>query len=104
MRFLGMLDGPLEPQLDIPVIKDRIGPQLRVTATRGGLLHYLVPVGSWVQSGQALLDIRNPWGDVVETILSPSDGYVLAYGSYGNQAAASGDIVVFVAPRRLEQI
>jgi predicted deacylase len=101
MKFLGMLDGLPEPQLDMTVIKDRIGPQLRVTATKGGLLHYLVPVASWVQSGQPLLDIRDPWGDVVETIKSPADGYVLAYGSYGNQAAASGDIVAFVAPRRL---
>jgi uncharacterized protein len=101
MKFLGMLDGVPEPQTDVTVIKERIGPQLRLTATKGGLLHYLVPVASWVKSGQPLVEVRDPWGDVAETIASPTDGYVICYGSYGNQTAASGDIVAFVAPRRV---
>ena len=100
LKFLRMLDGELEPQTGMRVIKERIGPQIRLTAKRGGLLHYLVPVGSWVVAGQPLLLVRDPWGDVVETIASETDGYVLAYSSHGNQTAASGDIVAFVAPKR----
>ena len=42
--------------------------------------------------------IRDPWGDVIEEIRSPAAGYVLAYPRHGNHAAASGDVVVFVAP------
>lgn len=100
MKYLGMIDGQPDPQTDVPVLKERVGPQLRITAKEGGLLHYQVPVGSWVTTGQPLLVIRDPWGDIAETVLSPIDGYVLAYSSHGNQTAASGDIVAFVAPRR----
>jgi uncharacterized protein len=51
-----------------------------------------------VTRGQIVALIRDPWGDTVEEITSPTDGYVLAYPHHGNHAAASGDIVVFVAP------
>ena len=38
-------------------------------------------------------------GDVIEEIRSPAEGYVLSYPHHGNHAAASGDIVAFIAPR-----
>ncbi|MBI3963325.1 MAG: succinylglutamate desuccinylase/aspartoacylase family protein [Deinococcus sp.] len=100
MKYLKMLAGNLEPQTEVPVIPEPLRPQLRVTAQRGGLLTYLVPVGQKVRKGQPLVLVRDPWGDVVETVTSPADGYLLSYPRHGNQAAASGDIVVFVAPPR----
>ena len=100
LRHLHMLPGDLEPQdPSLPIIKDILGPQLRVTPDRGGLVHPVEPVGTWVSEGQVLVLIRDPWGDVVEEVRSPADGYVLAYPHHGNHAAVSGDLVVFVAPR-----
>ena len=99
LKHLDMLDGEIEAQdAELPIIKQILGPQLRVTPDRGGLVHPQVPVGTWVEQGQVVVLIRDPWGDVIEEIKSPAAGYVLAYPHHGNHAAASGDIVIFVAP------
>lgn len=98
LRHLGMLDGEVEPQADLPIIGQVLGPQLRVTPQRGGFLYPVADVGDWVTAGQTVLLLRDPWGDVIEEIASPADGYVLSYPHHGNHAAASGDTVVFVAP------
>jgi uncharacterized protein len=98
LRHLKMIEGELEPQRDLPIINELLGPQLRVTPERGGFVHPQVPIGTWVTKGQIVALIRDPWGDMVEEIASPTDGYVLAYPHHGNHAVASGDIVAFVAP------
>jgi len=99
LRHLGMVSGQIERQNpSLPIIPHILGPQLRVTPDRGGLVHPVVPVGTWVEDNQVLVVIRDPWGDVIEEVRSPAAGYILAYPHHGNHAAASGDIVVFVAP------
>jgi uncharacterized protein len=98
LRHLSMLPGEVEPQVNLPIIDQVLGPQLRVTPQRGGFLHPVAEVGDWVTAGQTVLLLRDPWGDVIEEIASPVDGYVLSYPHHGNHAAASGDTVVFVAP------
>jgi predicted deacylase len=99
LRHLGMLAGTIEPQdSSLPIIPKILGPQLRVTPDHGGLVHPVHPVGTWVEEGQTVVLIRDPWGDVIEEIVSPAAGYILAYPHHGNHATASGDIVVFVAP------
>jgi predicted deacylase len=98
LRHLQMLSGELEPHVNLPIIDRVLGPQLRVTPERGGFVHPAVSPGDWVHGGDRLALIRDPWGDIVEEVLSPTDGYVLAFPRSGNHAAASGDIVVFVAP------
>jgi uncharacterized protein len=97
MRHLKMIDGTVEPQPpDLPIVDKVLGPQLRVTANRGGFVQTVEPVGAWVTKGQIVARVRDAWGDVIEEVASPADGYVLAYPHHKNHAAASGDIVVFV--------
>lgn len=98
LRHLKMIEGEPEPQRDLPIIDELLGPQLRVTPERGGFVHPQASIGSWVKKGQIVALIRDPWGDTVEEIGSPTEGYVLAYPHHGNHAVASGDIVAFVAP------
>jgi uncharacterized protein len=98
LRHLGMLEGPVEPQRDLPIIDRVLGPQLRVTPERGGFVHPMVSIGDLVNTGQTVVLIRDPWGDVIDEIASPADGYVLAFPRHGNHAASSGDVVAFVAP------
>jgi len=100
LRYLKMLDGVPEPQDErLPIIQEVLGPQLRVTAERGGFVHPQATVGEWVADGEVVAVVRDPCGDVVEEIRAPAAGYVLSYPHHGNHAAASGDIVVFVAPK-----
>lgn len=98
LKHLGMLQGEPEPQTGLPIIAETLGPQLRVTAEAGGLVHPARDVGTWVEKGETVALIRDPWGDIVEEIRSPAAGYVLSFPHHGNHAAATGDIVVFVAP------
>jgi predicted deacylase len=97
MKHIGMLTGDVEAQsAELPIIEKILGPQLRVTADRGGFVHPVLPVGTWVTEGDVVVLIRDPWGDVIQEVTSPADGYVLAYPHHMNHAAASGEIVVFV--------
>ena len=97
MRDLKMISGEVEEQpAALPIISKVLGPQLRVTANRGGFVHPAVVPGSWVTKGEVVARIRDPWGDIVEEVGSPADGHVLGYPHHMNHAAASGDIVVFV--------
>lgn len=98
MREIGMLDGEVEPLSDLPIIDQVLGPQMRVTAERGGLVHPTREIGDWVETGETVAVVRDPWGDVVEEVSAPGAGYVLSYPHHGNHAVATGDIVVFVAP------
>jgi predicted deacylase len=99
MRHLGMIEGTVEPQTDVPVIRERLAKVRPLRATRGGFVHHLAQVGDRVAAGQPVAAIVDPWGDEVERVVSPVDGYVVTYPRMlGNQAAATGDLVVMVAP------
>ena len=98
LRHLKMLPGRVQPQRDLPIIDKVLGPQLRVTPERGGFIHPMATIGSQVTKGQTVVVIRDPWGDVIDEVKSPADGYLLSFPHHGNQAAASGDVVAFVAP------
>jgi hypothetical protein len=50
-----------------------------------------------VASGEPILLLRNPYGDVIEEVTSPADGWLLAYHLRNNYAAMTGDMVAFIA-------
>jgi predicted deacylase len=70
MRYLGMIDG--EPRV--------VGPRLKATdryfirATKSGLVRLRVKIGDTVTAGQALAEICDVFGEVVEVVLSPRAG------------------------------
>ena len=90
MKHLEMIDGKPEPQSDIWVKKGALS-RTEVTATKGGLVYPKAEPGGAVKKGAVIAEIRNPYGDVVEAVKSPVDGFVLAYPMLGNQAVATGD-------------
>ncbi len=96
MKYLGMIKGDPEPQTLVQVINGPLTEQYHVRASKGGIVHPLRPTGSKVSEGDALVSIFDPYGDEIETLTSPIDGYVITYPRRGNQTAASGDVVVFV--------
>jgi len=96
LRTLGMLAGEREPQTTVQVLPGRLT-RTEVTVSRGGLLHQLVPVGGRVERGVPFAHLRDPWGDVVEALPSPVDGWVLAYPLRQSQAVLTGNYVAFLA-------
>jgi predicted deacylase len=98
MKYLNMLDGAIEPQTDVTVIKGNLS-RVETTAEKGGLVHMLLNAGDAVTKGQVLAEIVNPYGDIVEKITTPVDGWILAYPLLNSQCVATGDFVNFIAYR-----
>ncbi len=96
LRALGLLAGELEAQTTVRVLSGRLT-RTEVTVSRGGILHQLVPVGGEVRRGEVFAHLRDPWGDVVEELRSPVDGWVLAYPLRMSQAVLTGNYVAFLA-------
>jgi hypothetical protein len=96
MKTLGMIEGEIEPQMDIPVIKDNLS-RLEVNATRGGIIKKLVEVGDPVEKGQVICRIVDNYGDPVEEVTSSVDGWLLAWPLVNNQAVGTGEHVAFLA-------
>lgn len=95
MKQLGMIDGPLQLQKTIEI--DGSLTRAIVIAKKGGLVFYAKEAGDAVRKGEVIAEIRNPYGDLVEEVTSPVDGYLLAYPMIWNQAATSGDMIAFIA-------
>jgi predicted deacylase len=80
-------------------IADGLLNRIDVLCQAGGFALPRVPVGDAVQQGQVLVEILDPFGDVVERVCSPRDGWVVAYPWSLNQFVGTGEAVAFVAFR-----
>src|SRR5579875_2646809 len=96
MKALGMLDGAPEPQTEVPVIPGRLTNRRYLVCDKGGLVRPLRPLGSKVAAGEPVAVLYDVFGEAVETIASPIDGWVITYPVAGNRTAVSGDTVAFV--------
>lgn len=96
MRRIGMVEGAEEPQTGVQVLPGRLT-RTEVTVTKGGLVSYTKELGDPMREGEVIALLRDPYGDVVEEVTSPVDGWILAYPSMHNQAAATGDFAAFLA-------
>jgi predicted deacylase len=59
---------------------------------------YVLP-GDRIKEGQVIGQIVDAYGDPVEDIVSPVDGWLLAWPMIHNQAAGTGEHVAFIAFR-----
>jgi predicted deacylase len=96
MKHLGMLEGLPEPQVGTKIIEEDNLSRVEITANKGGIVHMYKEAGEWVRKGEKIASIINPYGDTVEEIVSPVNGFILAFPLLGNQAVATGDIIAFV--------
>ena len=93
---LRMLAGAIEPQRDVRVV-DGVHPALpTIRAEHGGLIRFEVACGDLVPAGAVIARIRDVFGNELEAIRMPADGYVMTFPAQswvGNQAVATGDLV-----------
>lgn len=92
---LGSVKGAITPVRSSVVIREKGYRRKDVFSERGGLLEYVVKLGQKVKAGQVLAKVRNPFGDVLEDIRMPENGYIIALNSYEN--AYTGDGVATIA-------
>lgn len=102
LRYLGMLKGKPEAQKGFPVIKDPVTYTV-LLCSRGGIMLPLKRGGDKVVRGEIIARIVNVFGDEVEQIKSPVDGYVMScYGPgmrKGSHAVTTGDRICVLGYR-----
>lgn len=91
MKTLKMIEGEVEPQDEVLVIEGRLGITFG-TSSRGGLVIPETSLGEAVSKGQIVGRVVDFFGDTVEEIESPVDGWMLTW-PYLNQSVFSGDLV-----------
>jgi len=76
MKHLKMITGEIEEQTGILVLHGNFEARSMTIANRGGLVHRLVKPGVKINKGTPIAEIYNAYGDIVETIVMPHDGYI----------------------------
>ena len=79
MKVFDMIDGEVEPQEGIPIISGICTWQGIVHANRGGLIRFLKTPGDFLKKGEVFAEIYDLYGDVLERVECPMDGYIWSY-------------------------
>lgn len=95
MRLLEMTDGAVEPQPD-GVTVPGVHRWVEIFSNEGGLVEFSCAPGQPVRTGQPVARIRDPFGEVLEEVSSPVDGFLVGYPVFGNQAVRTGELLVFI--------
>lgn len=79
LRLRGVLqDGQPVTPVKQPLLREVV----YVRANRGGLFEHLVRAGSFVEKDQPIARVRSLFGDTVETIVSPTAGFIITAMSW----------------------
>ena len=100
LKKLEMVPGSIEPQTGIKVFQGNFAFHGMTVANRGGIVNRLVDVGIKLKKGTPIASVLNPYGEIIETIEMPVDGYVWGWNIGSppnfNWSVQSGDSVAFV--------
>jgi len=91
MKTFDMIDGDLEPQKGFPIVPGVNRFHGVIRANRGGLIRFFKVPGEFIRQGEALAEIYDLYGDVIEEVRMPVDGYVWAYPC-GSSLGTSGSL------------
>jgi predicted deacylase len=83
MKWLEMIPGEREEQRGITIIEEQLEYYGILRANYGGILHPEVKAGEKIQKGAIIARIFNLYGEVVEAVKMPIDGYLVHFGVFG---------------------
>lgn len=108
MKVFGMIEGKIEAQIGFPIISGVNKAQGIIRANRGGLIRFLKKPGEKIVKDEVFAEIYDVYGDVLERIMMPVDGYTWAYpcadilGTSGSlQAVQTGAKVAYIFTNEL---
>jgi len=78
---VGAVKGTVTPVKSSVVIRESGYRREDVWSEKGGLIEYVVDLGQKLKAGQVLAKVRNPYGEVIEEVRMPEDGYLVAQNS-----------------------
>jgi len=100
LKKLEMVPGSIEPQTEVKVFQGNFAFHGMAVANRGGIVNRLVDVGVKLRKGTHIATVLNPYGEIIETIEMPMDGYVWGWNIGSppnfNWTVQSGDSVAFL--------
>lgn len=99
LKHLGMIPGEIQPQPGLKVPPGRYGRRFLMSDC-GGIIHFQKDAGDWVESGELLAIVRDVYGDVLDEVRVPVQGYLrtLLHGRH-NEAIYEGMIVASILER-----
>ena len=111
MKALEMIEGEVEKQRGIRVVPGRNKYYGEVYSNRGGIIYPDKEPGERIKKGEVIARVLNIYGDLVESIKMPVDGYLWsldtsydALGSWtGVQAVHAGGAVAYIFVSEEEQ-
>jgi predicted deacylase len=100
LKKMEMIQGSPEPQTDVTVSPGNFAFYGMSVANRGGVVNRLVDVGIKLQQGTPIATVMNPYGEIIETLKIPVDGYLWGWNIGSppnfNWTVQSGDSVAFI--------
>ena len=100
LRKMQMIPGMIEPQTEVKVFPGEFSFHGMAVANRGGIVNRLVDVGVRVKKGTPIATVLNAYGEIVESIQMPVDGYVWGWNIGSppnfNWTVQTGDSVAFI--------
>lgn len=96
MKAWNMVEGEIEPQPKEYVWGNgRVENAGRLKVNRGGILHFLKEPGVFIKEGETVAKIFNPYGDLLEEIKFPFDGYIRAWAA-SHSAVNTGSSIAYI--------
>lgn len=99
LKTLGMIDGALEKQEGIPILPGFMARGF-LLSDRGGLVKVIKQPAERLKKGELICQVVDNFGDPVEDIVSPHDGWMVAYPMLFSSAAYTGEYVAYTAFER----
>jgi len=97
MKAWNMIEGEIEKQPEEYVWGGgRVENGGTLRASRGGIIHFTKTPGEFIKEGEVVAKVYNPYGDVVEEIKFPFDGYIRAYTYSKHQAVNTGNTIAYI--------
>src|SRR5262249_14725411 len=96
LAHLGMIDAPVVPQTDVPVLPGEHAILPSIRANRNGMIRFEVEPGRFLTAGTIIARIVDVVGDELEAVGMTRDGSASTFPALswaGAQAIATGDYV-----------
>jgi len=93
---LGVVSGKITRVTSSIVVKEKGYCRADVFSEKGGFIEYTVKMGDKVKKGAALAKIRNVFGDIVEEVNMPEDGYMISEASASATQTGGGIATIAV--------
>ncbi len=104
LKALRVISGDIMPQSETLVLDGEFKAHGVVRSNRGGLVNRYVEMGVKLQKGTRIAEVISPYGEVVETVRMPVDGYIWAWTIIGpdnpNWCVQSGSPVAYLFSER----